>query len=42
MGDNTHHHNQSMIPKSFKAMKTIVRRTVNPITNDEDERDVLM
>jgi hypothetical protein len=30
-GDSTHHHDQSMTPESFRAMKTIVSRPMKPI-----------
>lgn len=31
VGDNTHHQLQSILPSSFKAMKSRVRSPVNPI-----------
>jgi len=31
IGDNTHHHDQSMYPVSLRAMNKIVRSPTNPI-----------
>ena len=36
--DNTHHHDQSILPISFKVMNTIVSRPQKPIPDElEDE-----
>lgn len=38
-GDNTHHHDQSILPISFRVMNTIVRSPQNPIPPFDDEDD---
>lgn len=40
-GDNTHHHDQSILPNSLRVIKTIVSRPKKP-TPPEDEEFLLM
>lgn len=40
IGDQTHHHDQSIYPVSFKTIKAIVRRPVNPMPPLEDELEL--
>lgn len=39
IGDQTHHHDQSMYPVSFNATKTIVSMPTKPMPLDDDELD---
>ena len=41
-GDRTHHHDKSITLDSFKVMKTIVRRPVNPMPLLEELEDEAM
>jgi len=42
IGDNTHHHDQDIVPTSFSTIKTIVSRPTNPIPplDELDEFDI--
>ena len=42
IGDKTHHQDQSILPSSFRVIKTIVSSPVKPIPEDEEEPDLLI
>jgi hypothetical protein len=42
MGDNTHHHDQLIVPTNFKTIKTIVNRPVNPIPPEAVELSLII
>jgi hypothetical protein len=42
MGDNTHHHDQSILPSSLSVMKTSVKTPVKPIPPDDEFDELLM
>lgn len=42
IGDNTHHHDQSILPISFRVMNTTVSRPQNPMPPDDEDDSLLM